>query len=225
MVMSVVMTTPKPSCHNSDTDLIREAGFLDPCYFLSNFLPHWFPDEIPWFHRGIISIITKKVGFLDGYKQLGKIIKHFVDQRGGPLFSVVAGKVRLKTTPYVSVILPRGFSKTTLLNGLNIWAVLYQMEEFIVYLSETATHSEMQLENVKAEIEVNERIVAVFGALRPAQREGTWAQGEAEFRNGRIIMARGRGAQIRGMNYRGRRPSLILLDDVEDQESVSTPAQ
>ena len=223
--MSVVMTTPKPSCHNSDTDLIREAGFLDPCYFLSNFLPHWFPDEIPWFHRGIISIITKKVGFLDGYKQLGKIIKHFVDQRGGPLFSVVAGKVRLKTTPYVSVILPRGFSKTTLLNGLNIWAVLYQMEEFIVYLSETATHSEMQLENVKAEIEVNERIVAVFGALRPAQREGTWAQGEAEFRNGRIIMARGRGAQIRGMNYRGRRPSLILLDDVEDQESVSTPAQ
>jgi hypothetical protein len=217
------MTAPKPERH--DVDLIAETGFLDPCYFLSNFLPHWFPDEIPWFHRGIISIVTKKVGFLDGYKKLDKIIRHFVDQRGASLFSVVGGKVRLKAAPYVSIILPRGFSKTTLLNGLNLWSVLYQMEEFIVYLSETATHSEMQLENVKAEIEVNERITAVFGGLKPAQREGTWAQGEAEFRNGRIIMAKGRGAQVRGMNYRGRRPSLILLDDVEDQESVSTPAQ
>lgn len=39
------------------------------------------------------------------------------------------------------------------------------------------------------------------------------------------MVAKGRGGQIRGSNYRARRPTLIIVDDVEDMESVQTPEQ
>lgn len=52
--------------------------FADPLLFLKTFLHDHFYLEIPWVHRGIVAILTKKARFLLGYGQLQKIVENFV---------------------------------------------------------------------------------------------------------------------------------------------------
>jgi hypothetical protein len=123
-------------------------------------------------------------------------------------------------------MMPRGFSKTTLFNALVLLMILYREERYIVYLSETATHAEMQLQNVKRELEQNETILALYGQLAPERNDPQkWTGNLIETLNGVTVQAAGRGGQIRGKNVGGRRPGVILIDDVEDTESVATPEQ
>ena len=46
-----------------------------------------------------------------------------------------------------------------------------------------------------------------------------------ELTNGVVALCRGRGGQIRGLNVGFTRPDCIIVDDVEDEESVSTEEQ
>jgi hypothetical protein len=217
--------------------------YADPVYFLKFFLHDWFPDTIPWFHRGIIAIILRRVDFLEKYGEVDKIIKYFVwradpwDEKSPavPMFAYVDGVLTLKITQHTLIMVPRGFSKTTLLNGLNLFMILYRLREFFVYLSEAGTHSEEQLQNLKNQLTQNELILAFFGDLKPRHNDpGRWTSDffQTQYTDkdgisqvGASIMGRGRGGQVRGKNIDGVRPQLILLDDVEDLESVSTPEQ
>ena len=132
----------------------------------------------------------------------------------------------MQLAKFTEIMMPRGFSKTTGTNAMTLRDILFRDSNYIVYVSETATHAEAQLGNVQREIMENERIHEVFGNLRPAQREGqSWSAGKFETTTGIIVQARGRGQQIRGLNHRSQRPDKIILDDVEDSESVQTEEQ
>lgn len=207
----------------------------DPVYALKMLFPDWFPDKMPWLHRGILAILTKNTGFLDKYSEVDKIIKNFVwredpwdsQSPARPLFSRnEQGGIDLRLTPYTLIMLPRGFSKTTLLNGVNIYSTLLQLRKFIVYLSETGPMADIQLKNVQNQLTGNDLIKSLFGNLKPIQGSGlTWASDFFQTTTGVSFLARGRGSQIRGQNVNAQRPDLILLDDVEDLEAVSTEAQ
>jgi hypothetical protein len=219
---------------------VAKTALRDPVYFCHFFLSHWFPRQMPWVHRGILSILTRRTDFLLKYGELDKIERHFVWKENPndpqspehPIFHIERDaegnptRVKLIKTKYTLIMMPRGFSKTTLTNAVTLYYILFQQCEFPVYLSEAATHAEMQLQNVRAELETNERIHTVFGELKPAQREGLkWSGDMIETVTSVVVAARGRGAQVRGLNHRGRRPDQIVLDDVEDKESVGTPEQ
>lgn len=210
-------------------------GFNDPAWFLATFLSHWFPTEMPWVHLGIIAILTRKTEFLWNYKEhIPAIVQHFVwredpfDDKSAahPMFELVGDKLILTISQKTIIMLPRGFSKTTLLNGVTIWKALYLECNFAVKISESGPEAEKQLRNVKGEFETNAKIIEVFGEMKPDQRTGRkWAEDEIEATNGFIMASKGSGAQIRGMNIRGFRPDDITLDDVEDKESISTSVQ
>src|SRR3990172_10949140 len=129
--------------------------------------------------------------------------------------------------PFIEIMLPRGFSKTTYAGiAIPIYRTLYQTIKFGAYVSESGDHAVMQMENVRRELSDNERILQVFGELRPKLRDDErWSAKMFETLSGVAFVARGRGAQIRGLNHRGTRPQEILVDDVEDKESVETEAQ
>lgn len=142
------------------------------------------------------------------------------DVEGNPV------QVDLMVARNTLLMLPRGFSKTTLTNAAAIISVLYQMQKFILYVGETQHHSERQLKNVRMQLETNERIAAVFGPLRPEQRSGlSWSDEIIQTTTGITLAARARGGQVRGFVVNGQRPDWIILDDVEDKESVSTETQ
>ena len=220
---------------------IFELGFNDPVYFLKFHLEHLFPEAVPWFHRGIIAILTRKTDFLLKYGELDLIVQHFVwkeDQANPhspeqPLFKVnynavgEAISIDLEVTRFSEFIIPRGFAKTTLIGiGIMIWLIEYQECKFPLYVSETALHAETQLRNVKNELEFNERLKLIFGTIAPGRSDrGKWTDKFFETTTGICCAARGRGGQVRGLNVGGQRPDRVLCDDLEDEESISTPEQ
>ena len=226
-----------------DVKKIVEIGYADPVFFLHFFFPQWYKSDTPWVHLGIIAVITRKTDFIlkyAGEAELSKLCRHFrwsenPDDPEAPTHSIFeinrdgAGRpisVDLVVNQYTMVMMPRGFGKTTLINGLVAWLILYQEKKFPVYISETQTHASRQLKNVRAELESNERIKAVFGVLRPEQRSGkSWTDDIIETTTGVVVAARGRGGQIRGLNVNAQRPDCIIIDDVEDKESVNTQEQ
>lgn len=215
---------------------LLKAFYEDPVFFCKIILPHWFPKDIPWVHRGIMAILYLRTGFLSKYGELDKIYEHFVwrpepDKADGPIVHLFEwtpdGKgLTLNVTPYTLLMIPRGFSKTTHVNAWVLWNAGFKEFRFPMYLGETQTHAETQLNNVRLELESNSRFRAIFGELKPEQRKGyKWTQDILQLANGVIIGARGRGSQVRGTLVDGQRPNRLLGDDLENAESVSTAEQ
>src|SRR5262245_59400848 len=233
---------------------LAKECYADPGLFMRSFLPHWFSKPMPWVHRGLLAILLQKTDWLlkfgpeqwpegQGFwdeAQLNKILKHFVyslepedplaekhplfeaerDEQGG----IIA--LHLRTTERTLAIMPRGVSKTTIVNGTNLYKILYKETEFLVYLSETGPHASMQLDNIKRELEQNELMIAVFGTKKPERSAPEhWGQFLIETTDGVVVVARGRGGQVRGLNHKGKRPTDIVFDDVEDKESIKTAEQ
>lgn len=244
----------KEKLSQEERETIVLKGYEDPVFYCRFFLEDWFPSFMPWVHRGCLALLLKKADFLlnfgpeqwrDGPGEwteagLEKILKHFVyrpdpDNPNGPvipLFEVDRDadgrpiRVHMTTGRFIMLMMPRGISKTTLVNAANTYEINYKTEDFIVYVSETSGHATTQLGNVKRQLESNELMIAVFGNLVPSRSDRQkWTEDEAETLNGVVLKARGSGQQIRGMNVDARRPSKITVDDVEDKESVKTPEQ
>jgi len=218
---------------SEDVQAIYVRAYRDPVFFCKFFLEDLFPKDIPWVHRGLWAILTKRTDFLWDYGEVEKIERNFVykgeDGTEHRIFHVnyVKRQINLVLGKNTLVVMPRGFSKTTLVGTASVlYKILFQEAKFPVYLSETATAAEAQLGNVKSQLESNERIHMIFGNLRPEQRSGKkWSEGFIQTTTGVTVLARGRGGQVRGMNVDGQRPDLILFDDVEDTESVKTEEQ
>jgi hypothetical protein len=216
--------------------LIREAvlrSFLDPAYFLRFFLPHWFPSEIPAFHLGIIAIITGKVEFLDNYPAAHSfLLEHFryqpdpaiPDAEPQPVFIATdAGISMVKPNPHFNLVVPRGFSKTTLVKGIYLYLLLTDNSTFAVLISATSGHAETQLGDIKMELQENALLREAYGNQVPKRSEPEkWSALEAHLLNGAILVARGRGGQVRGLTHQGKRPNRVCLDDVEDEDSIAT---
>ena len=238
----------------SEIKALAAKTLRSPSEFCRIYLPKWFPTPMPWLHRGILSIMTGRTDFLldfgpelwgktwggwdiDG---LNKIVRNFLvrldpqDKESGmvPIFHVEYdedGKpvqVILHATASRAFLLPRGFSKTTLVNALNLMDIVYASKKFILYVSESSPHAEKQLGTIKAELEGNDMIRMVFGNLVPERMSSNkWTENYIEPLNDVMVGAIGRGGQIRGMAKYAIRPDRIVLDDVEDRESAKSETQ
>jgi hypothetical protein len=238
----------------TDIALIREETYLDPVYFCQFFFPEVFTLEIPWFHRGILAILTKKTKFLWTYGEVWKLCKYFVardaeenvtatifqvEDASGSRLSWEEVKVRedngsvgdlvivLCLGKHTLLVLPRGFSKTTYAGKVApIYDIVFQEVPFFLYVSESGTHAEMQVNNIRNELKDNARIKYVFGELMPTRSEELKdSERLFETRTGNAMAARGRGAQVRGMLHKDKRPKKIIWDDLEDKDVVATEAQ
>ncbi|NJM09431.1 MAG: hypothetical protein HC883_00590 [Bdellovibrionaceae bacterium] len=62
--------------------------------------------------------------------------------------------------------------------------------------------------------------------MKPEMQDSrVWRQDMFETTNGGVMVARGRGGQVRGLNHNGVRPDHIIFDDLEDKEAVKTEEQ
>lgn len=218
-------------------EAVRKSAY-DPAFFLRFFLRHWFPSPLPPFHLGILALITKKVEWLndpiyaDAHDFLLNEFKYTADPRDAtgvplPVFRRNSdGLIAMVSGDHNNIIVPRGFSKTTLTNGANIYDVITDGGTFCVYISKSADHAEMQLQNIKIELETNQLLRAAYGDQVPTRADvEKWQADQLQLKNGAILVARGKGGQVRGLNYRARRPNKIVLDDVEDDGLVASTTE
>lgn len=225
------------------------AFYRDPILAFRSLQPDWFPQKMHWTQRGIVAIVLGRADFLLRFgkeiwrdeeaewtpEDLDLLLKHFVyrlnpddpDSQEVPLFALADdGRLELTTSRFVQVMMPRGFSKTTLFNAIIIYCICFKIVEYILYLSETGPHAEQQLQNIKNELEGNDALIELFGDLAPDRNDPEkWTGKDIQTTTGVRVQAIGRGGQVRGKNFRAKRPDLILGDDIEDEDSVATPEQ
>lgn len=224
------------SITSSERRQLWQRGYEDPVWFAMFYFPHWVPvdmdpSKIPWVHKGMLALLTRRTAFLSKYSEdLPKIISNFTYMENGEEKCMFVlhedGQVELVLNKYTAVMIPRGYAKTTMCNIATLWNTVYEERKFSVYTSESGTHATTQLNSIKGELASNARLVEVFGTLKPERNDPLkWTDDFVQCTNGVTLAAKGRGAQIRGMNVGGQRPDNIILDDVEDAESVRTPEQ
>ena len=135
----------------------------------------------------------------------------------------------------VVVCAPRGFGKTTIARGICAKSICFAEACFIVYISNSATSAELQTENLKKDL-LTKEIKEVFGDIRTRKADvineswskKTWIASTANGEHYTLVLPRGSGQQIRGLVWKAPdgknlRPDLIVIDDLEDTETIENP--
>jgi predicted phage terminase large subunit-like protein len=124
----------------------------------------------------------------------------------------------------IAIAAPRDFAKSTIVNLIFVlYCICYNMERFIVIISNTASQAEKLLENIKKELMENEMLKTDFPEIfeageKPKLSHST--QSDIISPNGIQLSALGSGQQIRGRRHGSYRPSLVIADDLEKGENT-----
>lgn len=120
-----------------------------------------------------------------------------------------------------AVAAPRGHAKSTGLTHVYGLAVaVFREEQYIIIVGASEEMAIEHLGDIANELRENEELIKEFKISRFVTDQKTDIIVECtdgyQFR----IMARGSEQKIRGKKWRGRRPGLIIGDDLEDDEQV-----
>lgn len=117
----------------------------------------------------------------------------------------------------VSVAVPRNHSKTTLLGFFYVLFVLCEkIHKQVVLVGQSQTKICETLDKIRTELEENESIRETYGNLVGNKK---WTSECLVLSNQTAVLARGYGQSLRGTNLLGR-PSLVVCDDMEEDEQV-----
>lgn len=128
------------------------------------------------------------------------------------------------TLPLAAIAAPRGIGKTSIVNlAVPAKKILFDDSSYIVPVSCSATVAVQQSENLKVELMGNELVTKMFNPIKSDvfSKEQWVANNHIKT----CVMPRGAQQQIRGLLYRNHRPSLIIVDDLEDPEEMDSEDQ
>lgn len=126
------------------------------------------------------------------------------------------------------VLAPRGWGKSTLVQkGWALKRLAYGDTRFYIPISCSAGQAKLISEGLKGEIEASPDLRKLFALEKD---DGSWAKDlwrvRSELMNtDTLVMPRGSHQQVRGLLQSRFRPDTIVLDDVEDPESVRSEEQ
>ncbi len=119
---------------------------------------------------------------------------------------------------------PRGEAKSTKISmSFVAWCVVTEKLWYPIIVMDAFEQAAEMLEAIKAELEANPRIAGDFPEACGQGR--VWRAGVIVTRNGRKVEAFGSAKKIRGRRHGAHRPDLAVMDDIENDENVTTPAQ
>ena len=122
----------------------------------------------------------------------------------------------------IVVLMPRGFAKTTILQGFLTRVVVNRQHQTIAYVADTQPQAERHTETVREELMQNEKILTIYGEQ---QSKIKWGSTHWRTRHGVSVMPFGANQSMRGLKVGKSRPSLLILDDLENDENVNTIEQ
>ena len=123
-----------------------------------------------------------------------------------------------------AVAAPRGEAKSTKISMSFVsWCVVTGAKWYPIIVMDAFEQAAEMLEAIKAELEANPRIASDFPEVAGQGR--VWRAGVIVTRNGRKVEAFGSAKKNRGRRHGAHRPDLAIMDDIENDENVNTPAQ
>lgn len=116
-------------------------------------------------------------------------------------------------------ILPRGCSKSTIINkALSCWLHCYKKSIYTIVIGNKDQDAVQFIADTKQMLK-NQYIVDAFGKLIDTQNRTVNKQ-EIELINDTKIQAYGWGSSVRGTTYNTHRPSVIISDDIQDEDDI-----
>ncbi|GEM_PF-5690964 len=189
------------------------------------YLPHFFEQESAPFHEALDKLLTGN--YTDEDLEEWKIEFGIEAYRGDPVLNLLA------------ICIFRGGGKSVIAILCDcLRRICHGLDPYIIIGGDTLDQAASQLEDIKDELSSNEKIKADFGSLKPDK--GMWRQaelvqrddGRIVWREGRIITtnrirvdAIGKGGKMRGRRFGVKRPTHIILDDLDNDENVNTKEQ
>jgi predicted phage terminase large subunit-like protein len=119
----------------------------------------------------------------------------------------------------------RGAAKSTNMDVfVPMWLMAQEHREInvMVLVDKSEDNAKTLLGDIQAELQYNQRYIHDFGEQ---YNVGTWEEGEFVTRSEVAFFARGRGQSPRGLRYRSHRPDYVIIDDLDDDELVESPAR
>lgn len=123
------------------------------------------------------------------------------------------------------IVAARGSGKSTIMTlSLPLWAIFGRLhKKYIMIFSQTMEQSKQHLKNIKMEIESNEILRKYFGPFME-EEGGEWGSQSIYIPKykARIAVASTGQEGRRGLKTGSHRPDLVIMDDIEDINSVKT---
>lgn len=142
--------------------------------------------------------------------------------------SAVLQTLKDKRGQRLALAAPRGHAKSTVLSlAFVLWCAIYGYEPMIVIASATGDQAKQILKNIKDELLQNPLLQLDFpeicGPLGTSKGSKPFRGDQVVLPNRVAIWARGQDQGVRGIRHRQFRPTLIVVDDLEEQRSTTTP--
>ena len=135
----------------------------------------------------------------------------------------MAGHLMNKDLKQINIIAPRGHAKSSIVGGVfPLWHAMFDKgPKLIVLISRTQDHAVKLLGTIKDVLDYSQNFRQLFGywGMNSAR---SWAKSEIELKDGTMIVCKGTGQQLRGIKHGNQRPTLIILDDPEDENNTKT---
>lgn len=122
-----------------------------------------------------------------------------------------------------AVAAPRGHAKSSALtHTFTLASLLFRVDDYAIVVSATEELAIEYLGDIARELTENEDLITDFGLKGFVTQSKT--ELVLEFKDGEQfrVLARGSGQKMRGRKWRGKRPGLIICDDLEDDEQVES---
>ena len=141
-----------------------------------------------------------------------------------PQFHYEIAKTLLdKEQKQINIIAPRGHAKSSIVGGVYplYHIMLDKGPKLIVLVSRTQDHAVKLLGTIKDVLDFSPQFRQLFGywGMNSAK---SWAKTEVQLKDGSMIICKGTGQQLRGIKHGNQRPTLIVVDDPEDENNTKT---
>jgi len=158
------------------------------------------------FAKTLEEDFEKFILFVFGDYITGQIPKFHTD-----IYNLLINEKRL------ALAAPRGFAKSMICSVFYpTWLATFKKVKDICIIRASENLATDLLRKIKVCIESDEKFIDLFGDMRSSK----WTESHIILSNGVSIRAKGAGGQIRGF-----RPEVLILDDIETDESVQSEDQ
>lgn len=156
------------------------------------------------------------------------LIKGFDGQMKIPPFHEEMWEMCCSPNRYVAIAAPRSHAKSTAITlSYGMATLLFREREFMLLVSDTESQACMFLGQIKQTLQENEDVITLFGIKRDENGivkfiKDTESDIIVECDDGHKfrIIAKGSEQKLRGLLWNGKRPDIILCDDMENDEIV-----
>jgi phage terminase large subunit-like protein len=129
---------------------------------------------------------------------------------------------------FIAIAAPRRHAKTTAGTiAYGLCELLFRQSRYCAIVSDTETQAAMFVQQMASELQTNTDLIELFGLKKNEKGEVAFIRDSqtdiiVEFEDGATfrVIAKGAEQKLRGMLWNNKRPDLVIVDDLENDELV-----